>query len=60
MQRIEAPEKAEAKVLSDMRAIVLTVRQLSALDVEDVHLGIVQLRTIRSSVYENLNQIQHE
>ena len=33
---------------------------MSAKDVQDVHHGILQLREIRSSIYEDLNQIQHE
>lgn len=60
MERIEDPVRAEAKVLRDMQEIVLKVRRLSARDVEDVGGGIAQLREIRSSVYEDLNQIQHE
>jgi hypothetical protein len=39
---------------------VLANNRLSALDVSDVRGGIAQLREIRSSVYEDLNQIQHE
>jgi hypothetical protein len=60
MERIEDAAEAEAKVLRDMQEIVLKIRRLSALDVEDVRYGIAQLREIRSSVYEDLNQIQHE
>jgi hypothetical protein len=60
MERIEDAAEAEAKVLRDMQEIVLKIRRLSALDVKDVRYGIAQLREIRSSVYEDLNQIQHE
>ena len=60
MQIIGGPENAEAKVLSDMRAIISTVRWLSAQDIESINLGIVKLRTIRSAIYEHLNQVQHE
>lgn len=60
MERIEDAARAEAKVLRDMQEIVSHLRRLSALDVKDVREGIARLREIRSSVYENLNQIQHE
>ena len=60
MERIDDLAKAEAKVLCDMQGIVSKIRRLSAQEVEDVHDGIVQLREIRSSIYEDLNQIQHE
>lgn len=43
-----------------MQDIVTKVRRLSAQDVKDVSGGITQLREIRASVYEDLNQIQHE
>ena len=48
------------QILRDMKEIVLKVRGLSVRDVENVRGGITQLREIRSSVYEDLNQIQHE
>lgn len=60
MEQIEDSGRAEAKVLRDMQEIVSKVRRLSARDVKDVSGGIEQLREIRSSVYEDLNQIQHE
>jgi hypothetical protein len=60
MERIEDAAKAEAKILHDMQEIVSNLRRLSALDVKDVRNGIAQLREIRSTVYEDLNQIQHE
>jgi hypothetical protein len=60
LERIENPASAEAKVLRDMREIVSKLRQLSVLDVKDVRAGNLQLREIRLSVYEDLNQIQHE
>jgi len=43
-----------------MQEIISKVRRLSARDMKDVSDGIEQLREIRSSVYEDLNQIQHE
>src|SRR5882762_7554049 len=60
MERIEDAARAEAKVLRDMQEIVSNIRRFSALDVKDVRGGIAQLREVRSSVYEDLNQIQHE
>ncbi len=60
MERIEDSAKAETKVLKDMQEFVSKVRRLSARDVKDVSSGIEQPREIRSSVYEDLNQIQHE
>jgi hypothetical protein len=60
LERIEDSAGAEAKVLQDMRGIVSKLRLLSAQDVDDVGGGIAQLREIRASVYEDLNQIQHE
>lgn len=60
MERIKDRVEAEAKVLRDMQEIIAKVRRLSAFDVCDVRGGIVQMREIRSSVYEDLNQIQHE
>ena len=60
MEQIENLANAEAKVLRDMQDIVTQLRTLSARDVEGVRDGIERLRTIRSSIYEDLNQIQHE
>lgn len=60
MERIGDASQAEAKVLRDMQEIVSNLRRLSGADVTDVRSGIAKLREIRSSVYENLNQIQHE
>jgi len=60
MDKIESLGKAEAKILGDMQEIVSTIRGLSAHDVKDAQHGVLLLREIRLSVYENLNQIQHE
>jgi hypothetical protein len=60
LERIENPAGAEAKVLRDVREIVLKLRRLSERDVKDVCDGIARIREIRSSVYEDLNQILHE
>jgi hypothetical protein len=60
METIGDAARAEAKVLSDMQEIMSRVRQQSEEDVEDVDEGSERLREIRSSVYEDLNQVQHE
>jgi len=59
MERLNDPEQAEAKVLSDIRGFLSDLRGLAA-DASSVDEGTKRLRTIRSTVYENLNQIQHE
>jgi hypothetical protein len=60
MERIGDSAAAEAKVLRDMKELVAKLMQLSSHAVENVQSGDLQLREIRSSIYENLNQIQHE
>jgi hypothetical protein len=60
MQRIESSITAEAKVLADIQAVLSTIKRLSDQEVNNVQLGVAQLRNIRLSVYENINQIQHE
>jgi len=52
-------QSAEQKVLIDIAQLLGTVRDLSsaATSLED---GASRVRHIRSTVYENLNQIQHE
>lgn len=60
MERIGDIEKAKAKVLADMNTFLSSVRKLCAENASDLNDGLSRLRYIRSSVYENLNQIQHE
>lgn len=60
MKRIDKIEEAGEKVLRDMNSFLSSVRGLSAKNVTDLKSGLSKLRNIRSSVYENLNQIQHE
>jgi len=60
MEKIGDPAKAEAKVLQDMQDIVSKMKALSAQDVKDAQHGYLLLREIRSSIYEDLNQILHE
>jgi hypothetical protein len=60
MQRIENSIAAEAKVLADIQNVLSTIKQLSGQQIENVQVGVARLRMIRSSVYEDINQIQHE
>jgi len=60
MEKLTDPAKAEAKVLSDMRALVSNIRQLTAQDIADVEFGVLLFRLIRAKASEDLNQIQHE
>ncbi len=60
MEEIGSPAQAQAKVFGDMQSIVSRVRQLSSQDVNDVGQGSLLLRKIRLSIYEDLNQTQHE
>lgn len=60
MERISNIEEAKAKVLEDMNAFIASVRAQSYEDATNLSQGLSLLRNIRSSVYENLNQIQHE
>ena len=60
MERVENIAEAKNKVLSDMNAFILSIRQHASDDISTLSDGLLKLRNIRSSVYENLNQIQHE
>ena len=60
MERIDNIKQAKDKVLTDMNAFLSSIRDLSGENVTDLGVGLSKLRKIRSSVYENLNQIQHE
>jgi len=59
MERLTNIQQAQSKVLADVREFLHTVRQLSE-SAESLQEGVDRLRKIRSAVYENLNQIQHE
>lgn len=43
-----------------MNRFIKAIREFVGEDVSSLSHGLVKLRNIRSSVYENLNQIQHE
>src|SRR5262245_5091072 len=60
MQRIENSIAAEEKLLADIQNVLSTIKRLSGQQIENVQVGVAQLRMIRSSVYEDINQIQHE
>lgn len=59
MEELLNIRQAEEKVLADMRDFLSAVRNLSC-DVRSLCEGVECLRQIRNTVYENLNQIQHE
>ena len=60
MEKIINISQAKEKVLSDMNKFISTIRRSVGEDVSSLSDGLVRLRNVRSSVYENLNQIQHE
>lgn len=60
MEKIDDAADAEQKVLQDMQELVSEIRKLTQHDPVSVDVGSLQLRVIRMSVAENLNQIQHE
>src|SRR3989304_2007396 len=59
MEELRNVEQADAKVLADTREVLRELRRLSR-DVDLPGRGIERLRAIRTTLYENLNQIQHE
>jgi hypothetical protein len=60
MDKISDIQKAEEKVLSDMNKFIENIRRNTIDDIPSLGEGLARLRNIRASVYENLNQIQHE
>ena len=59
MERLSNIQEAESKVLTDIRDFLPTLRRLSE-DTDSLDRGIDRLRQIRNTLYEDLNQIQHE
>ena len=59
MEKLRDIQQAETKVLTDTREVLRELRRLSE-DVDSPSQGIDRLRDIRTTLYENLNQIQHE
>jgi len=60
MKRLGDILQEERKLLGAMRGVVSKMRELSSPDIQDVAEGSARLRRIRSEIYENLNQVQHE
>jgi len=60
MEQITDIEEARNKVLSDMQALLSQIRSHSEQNITRVDDGATFLRKLRSTVYENMNQIQHE
>jgi hypothetical protein len=60
MEKIINIGQAKEKILSDMNKFINNIRRFTEKDISSLSDGLVKLRNIRSSVYENLNQIQHE
>jgi prefoldin subunit 5 len=52
-------QEAESKVLADIGQLLAAVRALSE-TAESLSDGATRLRQIRTTIYENLNQIHHE
>ena len=60
MQKIKNIKLAQMNVLKDMNALFHTIREHSKSEVYDLGDGLYRMRRVRSAVYEDLNQIQHE
>ena len=60
MERIIDIEHIMLKVLADMNTLIRTIRKFVGEEVSSLSDGLTVLRNVHSSVYENLNQIQHE
>ncbi len=60
MERLTDIEHVMGKVLADMNNFISTIRKFVGEEVSSLSDGLTVLRNVRSSVYEDLNQIQHE
>lgn len=60
MEKISDIDLARQKVLNDMNLFFSEVRALVGDNVFEMLEGMDKLRKVRSAVYENINQIQHE
>ena len=60
LEKLNCVEEANEKVLKDMNTFISSVREFSKNDISSPSSGLKILRNIRATVYENLNQIQHE
>lgn len=60
MERITDIDHIRGKVLADMNNFINTIREFVGEEVSSINDGLTVLQNLRSSVYEDLNQIQHE
>jgi hypothetical protein len=60
MEKIASLVEAENKVLSNIRKYLTDIRGLVQDNPSSVLQGIDTLKTLRKTVYEDINQIQHE
>ena len=60
MERIVSPLEAENNVLSNIKKCLTDIRALVQDNPSSVVQGIDTLKTLRQTVYEDINQIQHE
>lgn len=60
MERITDIEQIMGKVLADMNSLISTIRKFVGEKVSSLNDGLTVLQNVRSSVYEDLNRIQHE
>jgi hypothetical protein len=60
MEKITDIKYIMGKVLADMNNFINTIRKFVGEEVSSLSDGLTMLRNVRSSVYEDLNQIQHE
>ena len=60
MKKITSLSEAQNKVLRDLRVCIKRIHDLTQAHVETVKEGIAIIRAIRTELYEDLNQIQHE
>ena len=60
MKKLDNFSEANQKVLKDILGCIINIRNVTEDRAETIDDGIAILRNIRSEVYEDLNQIQHE
>jgi len=60
MEPLSNFELAAEKVMADTKLCLKKIRDISSLPIDTVEGGIELLNALRSDIYEDLNQIQHE
>ena len=60
MQKLENPDEASDRLLSEVQHLVALLNRLTSEEIADVSRGIGVLSDIRRSTYEQLNQLQHK